>query len=177
MTLCIRKAQTEDTARIVELVNSAYRPVPGTEGWTHETALVSGARVQSAHVAQALESSTVLVGVLDSRLVGCVEIQTKGKEAYIGMLAVQPALQAGGLGKQLLAEAEQYAEEHLGAEQFALVVIASRTELLQFYIRRGYTETGEQLAYPLDSGVGNPKANAMALTVLRKPASRHESLS
>ena len=46
--LLLRQARPDDVAAIVDLVNRAYRPAAGASGWTHEAALVAGART-SAH--------------------------------------------------------------------------------------------------------------------------------
>lgn len=167
--LLVRQARLEDVGRIAEIVNSAYRPKPGAEGWTHEGALIIGERINQAQVMQALQDGTVLVGLSDGRAIGCVQIRREGSEAHIGMLAVDPSLQAGGMGKQLLAEAEAYAQLHLMAKSFVLIVIDTRTELIDFYRRRGYRETGKKLPFPVGTGVGAPLDKHVELTMLRKP--------
>ena len=86
----IRIAETNDAAQIVDIVNAAYRPGPGQEGWTHESALVAGSRVTLEQVIEALAGSTVLVAFSESGVDGCVQIQAKDREAHIGMLAVLP---------------------------------------------------------------------------------------
>jgi ribosomal protein S18 acetylase RimI-like enzyme len=165
----IRSAVKDDAESIAQLVNRAYRPAPGAEsGWTHEGALVDGERIDANSVKSALRSAVVLVGVNDSRIVGCVQIELHGRAAHIGMLAVDPFLQASGVGKFLLAAAEQFASSDLEAEEAVLVVIAARKELIEFYLRRGYRKSGEKLQYPIGSGVGEPSEKAMNLAVLKK---------
>jgi ribosomal protein S18 acetylase RimI-like enzyme len=166
--LKIREATVKDAAEIACLVNAAYRPQAGEGGWTHESSLVSGDRTSPEQVADVLIDSVVLVGLHDAKLVACVQIEGKGNEAFIGMLAVEPSIQAGGLGKTMLTEAERYAESSLSATQFVLVVVSARAELVQFYLRRGYEETGQRLAYPINSGVGKPRGGELDLTILRK---------
>jgi len=166
--LKVREANIDDAADIARLVNAAYRPQSGTEGWTHESLIVSGERANAVQVADALEKTTVLVGLYGAEIVACVQIERNGADAYIGMLAVAPKLQTAGLGKAMLQEAEFYAETTLGAQQFVLVVIKARTELVQFYRRRGYEETGETLPYPINSGVGTPRKEDLELIVLHK---------
>ncbi len=164
----IIKADIADAEAITGLVNQAYRPAPGAEGWTHESALVSGSRVDRETVVSAIQSSTVLVGSRGQEPVGCVQIEMKGNAAHIGMLAVDPSLQTCGIGKLLLERAEEFAVQKYDAEVAVLIVIAARTELIEFYLRRGYRQTGEQLQYPIDSGVGAPVEEAMLLTKLQK---------
>lgn len=166
--ISVRKAAAEDAEHIVALVNAAYRPAPGSEGWTHEAALITGSRIALGQILRALESSTVLVAVRGSQLVGCVQIQVQGQESHIGMLAVLPSVQAAGLGKKLLAEAECYAQSSFGAQLFVLLVVADRRDLINFYMRRGYDETGDFQPYPTEAGVGTPVDPNARLAVLHK---------
>lgn len=164
----VRPATLNDVAEITEVINTAYRPSPGSGGWTHESALVGGNRVIPEQVHQAIESSRVLVAAYPSGLTGCVQIQITGREAHIGMLAVSPSVQMSGIGKRLLAEAEYHAKLNLGAEVSILLVVERRRELIEFYLRRGYTETGKLHPYPVDAGVGSPLEPATYLAELRK---------
>lgn len=164
-----RIAVPYDAEAIAQLVNRAYRPAAGAErGWTHETALVEGNRINLNSVKSALHKTAVLVAVYDSKIVGCVQIELLGRTAHIGMLAVDPSLQAAGVGKLLLAEAEVYSVSSLQAAEAILIVIAARKELIEFYLRRGYSKSDEQRQYPLEAGVGVPSKMAMNLTVLKK---------
>jgi len=162
------RASIADAEAITDLVNKAYRPVPGAEGWTHESVLVSGSRVDREAVVSAIQTSTVLIGSCGQEPVGCVQIEMKGKTAHIGMLAVAPSVQASGIGSLLLKRAEAFSVKNHDAELAVLIVIAVRVELIEFYLRRGYLQTGEQLPYPVDSGVGAPVKEAMLLTKLQK---------
>jgi ribosomal protein S18 acetylase RimI-like enzyme len=166
--LSIRQAMISDSAEIARIVNLAYRPESGAEGWTHESHLVSGERTNAEQVEELLHHSVILLGLHGSMIVACVQIESKGSEANIGMLAVEPAMQCAGIGKAMLAHAETYADVSLGAEQFVLIVVGDRHELLQFYRRRGYKETGQRLPYPVESGVGTPRRSELDLMVLRK---------
>lgn len=167
-TVLIRQAQPEDSASITRIVNQAYRPEPGKEGWTHEASLVTGARVTLEQVNVALQNSVVLVAVIERSVQGCIRIEVDGQSAHIGMLAVNPSLQNSGIGKRLLSEAETFAVRHLDANEAVLTVIAVRKELLDFYQRCGYRETGSFSSFPVDAGVGIPCQEAMMLTILRK---------
>jgi GNAT superfamily N-acetyltransferase len=68
--------------------------------------------------------------------------------AYLGMLTVDPVLQGDGLGKKLLAAAEEFARDQMGAERMEMQVFSRRRELLAFYERRGYRLTGERRPFP-----------------------------
>jgi hypothetical protein len=50
-----------------------------------------------------------------------------------------------------------------------MTVIASRTELIDFYLRRGYTETGETRPFPYgDERFGVPRRDDLVFNVLTK---------
>ncbi len=167
-TIHFKPAVLADAAEIARLVNSAYRPASGEGGWTHESNLLSGPRTSPRQVHELICTSTVIVGVIGCSIVACAHISVSNFEARIGMLAVAPSLQASGVGKKLLAFAEKHASVQLDAAEFVLVVGSARSELIEFYRRRGYERTGIQLEYPEGSGVGTPISGALSLAVLRK---------
>lgn len=165
----IRLAQPDDVPAIVTLVNRAYRPVGDSKGWTHESDIVDGLRVTDKQVnALFVPDSFVFVAEQDSELLACVHVQMEQACAHIGMLATNPDLQAKGLGKTMLAYAENYAQEHCSARQFEMVVISERNELVAFYLRRGYQKTGRVDGYPVSAGVGIPKVQGLTIEVLEK---------
>ena len=171
----MRVATAADAEEIAGLVNRAYRPAPGLEGWTHESALVAGPRT-SAEMVRALQrrGSAVLVLCRAGRIVACVHVEAKpsehGAAAYIGMLATEPVEQAIGLGKRMLACAEEYAVAEFGARVFRMSVLVSRPELLAFYLRRGYVRSGALEGFPDDAGAGAPRVAGLLLETLVKTA-------
>src|SRR5690606_5153764 len=94
------------------------------------------------------------------------------QEAHIGMLAVRPSSQAAGLGNRLLADAERYAVKNSQARLFGLHVRTERKELIDFYLRRRYQESGECEPYPMDAGVGSPCDAGINLSILNKRPDR-----
>ena len=84
------------------------------------------------------------------------------------MLATEPDLQAIGLGKQMLGHAERYAQSLFAAILARMHVLSSRSELLQFYQRRGYVCTGEIDGYPVGAGFGEPLVDGLQVVVLAK---------
>ena len=82
------------------------------------------------------------------------------------MLTVSPGLQAGGIGKKLLSAAESYAtSNHFNT--IIMMVISIRTELIEWYERRGYQRTGEIKPFPKDPKFGLPKQH-LEFVVLEK---------
>lgn len=171
--MCItsfRTAHQSDVDAIVRLVNAAYRPESVATGWTHETHLIAGDRINSAQLGAMLAKpdSAVLVGLKNSEIVASVHIQKDGSVCRIGMLAVKPSLQGLGLGNQMLGFAESYASEVFNSKQFKMLVLSDRHELMAFYLRHGYQKTGEIIDYPLSAGAGTPKLAGLTLDVLVK---------
>ncbi|MDC7710283.1 GNAT family N-acetyltransferase [Vogesella indigofera] len=165
-----RTASSDDADAIADLVNRAYRPPAGTAGWTHESELVAGARIDAGQVRRTLaqDGSRILLGLQQTRLSACVNVVADGDGCYIGMLAVDPSLQAGGLGKQMLAHAEQFARQHFQASYCHMTVLSARPELLAYYLRRGYRQTGEYQPFPHDANAGTPLRADLRIEVLRK---------
>ena len=77
---------------------------------------------------------------------GSVFLEQRGEQLYLGMLSVEPAIQARGTGKQLMLAAEDYARA-LQLTSIIMRVIHLRKELIDWYIRRGYHDTGRIESY------------------------------
>ncbi len=169
-----RKATTADVEAIAKLVNNAYRPNSGVSGWTHESDIVAGDRIDIPQIIEILskKDSVVIAGLNDETVVACVHVEKNNRSSYIGMLAVDPILQGVGAGKNMLAYAEKYARDNFNPEKFVMAVVSARHELISFYQRRGYQKTGEAMEYPLDAGVGQPKLENLKVVMLEKLTSR-----
>jgi ribosomal protein S18 acetylase RimI-like enzyme len=170
-----RIANHSDVEDIVTLVNMAYRPASNAfSGWTHETDFISGERINATQLLDILAKPNIVivVAIKNLTIVACVEIKKQDNVSYIGMLAVSPVLQGKGLGKQVLAYAEHYARLNFNADKFMIMVLASRFELIAFYLRRGYQKNGGIIEYPLSAGVGIPKQLDIKLEVLEKSATQ-----
>jgi len=158
-----------DAKEIATLVNRAYRPSSREAGWTHEANLIAGERISTEQVLSLFhEQSTILLLHLGQDIVACVHVQGGQSGTYIGMLATNPAMQAQGIGKQMLLHAEAYAIEHYDASVLKMSVLSSRPELLAFYERRGYVLTGQVEEYPLSAGVGQPMVTGIKVFSLAK---------
>ncbi len=105
----------------------------------------------------------------ESPLLGTVWLEPEGDGAwYLGLLTVRPAMQNRQLGRQLLAAAEQYAQQR-GATRIRMTVVNVRDTLIAWYERRGYTRTGETKPFPYgDERFGTPLRNDLEFVVLEK---------
>ncbi|GAA1900979.1 GNAT family N-acetyltransferase [Lapillicoccus jejuensis] len=156
-TPTLRTATDADAPALADLVRRAYR---GREGWTTESALLDDQRIDEAGVRAKLARPRAVVLVAEqegtvSGLLACCEVEDRGDGvAYFGMFAVEPALQAAGVGRAVLAAAERHAAEAWGATTMEMTVIAQREELIAWYERRGYARTGETRPFPFADMVG-----------------------
>ena len=154
--LSFRPAVLPDVPAIVALVESAYRGESGRRGWTTESDLLEGNRTSRWEVSALITTpdNRVLLAHRDGALIGCSHIRKKGNSCYFGMFAVNPELQGGGVGKQMIREAERVAREEYLCGQMEMTVISVRTELIAWYERRGYRRTGK--LRPFNSGESCP---------------------
>ena len=158
-------ASTDDAQALNDLLNIAYR---GEQGWTTESRLIAGDRSSVADVILSIEHSILLVYKIQSELVACIGLEVKGRDVYMGSFAVHPDHQSSGVGKCVLALAERYAVDKLKAEKCILFVVSERTELIAFYLRRGYQRTSVSKQYPLNANVGVPKSSGLMIEQLCK---------
>ena len=168
--MSFRRAKVEDVKQIVDLVNSAYRGTAGTRGWTHEADIVAGSRTSANEITAILEdsNSVILIGELNNVIESCVHLHKSGDDIHLGMLAVNPHLQGNGIGKSFLKKIENYCKQNLQGERIVLTVVSQRSELIQYYERRGYQRTGYFDSYPSDQKVGTAIVRELTLETMAK---------
>ncbi|MCX4694876.1 GNAT family N-acetyltransferase [Streptomyces sp. NBC_01408] len=169
--LSFRSAVEADVPELVALVESAYRGDASRAGWTTEADYLEGQRTDAGGVRQVIDTpdSTLLVVERAGELVACCQLEHRGDHVYFGMFAVRPGLQGGGLGKEILAEAERRAGEVWGAKEMRMTVVNVREELIAYYVRRGYRRTGELSPFPYgDERFGVPLREDLAFELLVK---------
>ena len=168
----IAPATAADIPTLHHLIESAYRGESAKRGWTHEADLLDGQRTDSSELSAifADERQVMLAVRKMTDIIGCVNLTRLNNDvAYLGMLTVTPAIQAGGVGKQLIAASEDYVQEKWHIKTIEMTVIRQRTELIAWYKRQGYRQTGETRPFPLDDPrFGLPKTCELEFTVLSK---------
>src|SRR5258706_10716937 len=120
----IAAAELKDIPELNALVNSAYRGESSRQGWTTEADLLDGIRIDEERLEELiLKPDTVILKYTDSnnKIIGCVHLEKKGHKMYLGMLTVSPALQARGIGKELMRGSEAHAKKNEGG--FGLIVV------------------------------------------------------
>ncbi|MEU0781937.1 GNAT family N-acetyltransferase [Streptomyces sp. NPDC006173] len=170
--LTFRDAKDDDVDVLVALIESAYRGDASRAGWTTEADILEGQRIDPEGVLAVIESSDsrLLTVERDGTVVACCQLEHRGDHAYFGMFAVSPALQGGGLGKVIIAEAERTARETWGVTEMHMTVISVREDLIAWYERRGYRRTGRTTPFPYgDERFGVPQRDDLCFELLVKP--------
>lgn len=145
----ILRATLQDVPALTKLVNSAYRGESSKKGWTTEAHLLEGIRTTEAELTQLinLPNHQILHYSKEGEILGCVLLIIKEHQLYLGMLSVNPSLQNSGIGKKLLQTAEDFARTNQ-LPAIEMTVIGLRTELIAWYQRNGYQDTGKRLPFP-----------------------------
>lgn len=157
--MTITPANLVDVPELVNLINAAYRGESSKKGWTTEADLIDGQRIDHKSLGQYItDPQTVILKNtnVEGRITGCVYLQKRGDKVYLGMLTVSPTLQANGLGKQLLNAAEEYTRS-IKCTTITMTVITNRTELINWYERRGYNKTGQTVPLIIPQEFGASK--------------------
>ena len=125
MTVRIRQYDPTDQDAVVALWHACDLVVP----W-NDPALDIASKV-------AYQADLFLVGELAGRVVASCMAGYDGHRGWINYLAVEPALQRGALGRQLMDAAERKLRA-LGCPKINLQVRATNTGVIRFYQRLGF---------------------------------------
>jgi N-acetylglutamate synthase-like GNAT family acetyltransferase len=155
----ISEATIDDINELVQLVNSAYRGDSSKRGWTTEADLLKGIRITEEELLQQFNKPGhyLLKAINEAgEMIGCVSLLEKKEWMYLGMLTVRPDLQTAGIGKNLISACENFTiqKRKNGIE---MTVISLRSELIAYYERRGFKQTGEKRPFPSDPKFGIQK--------------------
>jgi len=149
----IDTAGQQDLAALHGVIERAYRGDTARQGWTHEADLLFDERTELQTLIDivAAPDTMLLIAKTESEPVGCVQITDRGNGLCdLGLLCIEPGLQAAGLGRQMIAAAESAAIQNFGSKSMEMTVIEQRRELIDYYQRRGYHLTGERRPFPID---------------------------
>lgn len=168
--ICISPASMTDSKAIQQLVNRAYAAPDAARSWTNESGIVSGQRVSVADIEQLLTApdTTLLVAVQEGAIIGSVTLIYGKDYSKLNMLAVDPAYQQYGIGKQLIDFSERFLRQHFNSRKLRIDVVASRSELLAFYQRRGFVNLNTPYPYPVHLVATTPLQHGLMVEVLEK---------
>ncbi|WP_017793882.1 GNAT family N-acetyltransferase [Leucobacter salsicius] len=173
-TLEFGVATESDVPALVTLIDSAYRGESSRAGWTHEADVMEGSRTSEAEIRGIVadpDSTMLLVrgNALDGRLLACCQLQRQGERSYFGTFAVDPTRQGEGVGAAVLDYAERLARDSWGSTHMVMTVVRQREELIAYYVRRGFRDTGERTPFPYaDERFGRPLRDDLEFTHLEK---------
>ena len=154
-TLTIRPAHERDRAAMLSLVPQlAANGTPALRGRAQveaadlaavEAALLDGSGSSALFVAE-LESA--IVGLLHLRRVR--DYYTQSEITHLSDLVVAPAAQGSGVGRALMAQAEQWAREQ-GHAMLQLYVLPENAPARGLYEASGFTPEWLKFVKPLDA--------------------------
>lgn len=165
----ISLAKAEDAFAITQLLNKAYRGEEARKGWTTEADIIEGDQRTNNEEVSALihkDKSDFLLYKKDEEIIGCINTQVKEGALYIGMLSVEPAFQNAGIGKKLIKASEEFALAHNCTYSY-MTVIDIRNELIKFYNRLGYYDTGERIPF-VEDAVSGKHLQPLRFMVMKK---------
>lgn len=154
---------------LTSLLNRSYRGDTSRAGWTTEADLLSGKRIDEEGLTQLLNDpeSLILIAQSEESILATIHAHHENESVHFGLFAVEPSLQGGGIGKELLAYAESEAIRKWGVNTAIMEVITHRSELIEYYERRGYVRSGEMIAFP-ESDLWEKQVDFLELTRLKK---------
>lgn len=171
MSIDFRPAVTEDSERVCNLVNSVYRGEEAKKGWTTEADLLGGIRIDVNTVNKIIDTSdnVILLALIENKIVGCVHLEKrKNNKCYLGMLSVDVNYQNKKIGRALMDESEDYAKNVFGCDGMEMRVFERRTELVDYYLRRGYSLTEKKEPFIVNFHFGDPKVSDLDFIVMVK---------
>jgi len=128
----LRRASGEDASAIRELVHDAYRDYTPLLGRTPIPMLVD--------YADAVHRHEFWVLVAGGPIVGLIELVPRDDHLWVENVAIAPAWQRRGLGRRLLAHAEDEARRR-SFGQIGLLTNERYEDNIAMYARDGYRET------------------------------------
>lgn len=164
-----------DAPEISDLLNRAYRGEDAKKGWTTEAEFIEGGkRTNSAEVRTLIQNnnSYFLIHKDDDTIIGCINAQVNNGGLFLSMLSVDPDQQSTGIGKKLLLAAEELADVH-NCSHCYLHVVDIRDELIDFYSRIGYSDTGKRIPFNEESE-GGKHLQPLQFMEMRKDLSAEE---
>ena len=163
----IEKVTIYDVDELCVLINSAYRGDTSKKGWTTEAEILTGIRIDQNELISIINqpSATIFKFTENSKILSCVLLDIQKNQLYLGMLCVNPELQNSGIGKKMLQFADKFAFKNK-LPKIIMTVITERFELISWYNRNGYFDSGKREPFPdhhADDVISEEKLEFMVL--------------
>jgi GNAT superfamily N-acetyltransferase len=124
----IRRAASAEADEIARIINEAFEV---------EREFRKGLRTSEAEISRLLERDAFFVAEEAGRLIGAVHTSAAGATGYFGMLAVDSSSRRSGVGRALLAAAEEHCRR-AGCTTMTMSTGEDRQELIPYYGHLGY---------------------------------------
>jgi ribosomal protein S18 acetylase RimI-like enzyme len=166
-----RRVTPDDIEPLIGLIQSAYRGDASKAGWTTEAHLLGGQRIDAGMLARQIadDANIMLMREDEAGPLCCFALERHADYGYVGTVTVRPTAQGSGLGREALEVAEAHIKGEWGLSCARMTVVAQREELIAWYARRGYRNTGETAPFPYeDQRFGQPMRDDLYFVVLEK---------
>ncbi|KAJ5612278.1 acyl-CoA N-acyltransferase [Penicillium lagena] len=151
-SLHFRIATPDDAGQVQQLVQSAFRAEDSRQEWTAHEELNSRFSIELKEILAIItnpDSAFLMATDNNATFVATIGVSKKAADrGRLFMLAVDQKAQRGGVGRQVLAYAEDYCQRTWGVTNLGLNALSTRQNLILWYIRRGYRKTGEETPFP-----------------------------
>lgn len=134
---CYSFIEINDSSNIIQI-----------DTWTSVRRFGVKDRVNYAQVEELVRNKVLLCAFDENQVVvGAAEIQhINSEEAEIGLVSVDPARQSQGIGKLLLLQTIDKMKS-MGYKVATMSILGERPELLAWYSKLGFQDTGERPLY------------------------------
>lgn len=130
----IREAELQEAPVLARIINAAFEV---------ERSFKNGDRTTVAEIESRFLTGRFLVAEEVDRILGTVFVRITDGNGYFGLLAVDPAVQRGGIGRTLMQAAEDDCRQR-GCKQMTMCIVDAREDLPGYYSRFGYEVTGTE---------------------------------
>ena len=151
-----RLATQEDAPALQQIIEASFRYEGGRKGWVDDLGLAPRFRMSVDEVAATIaKPDTSVVIALDADNndipIASFQVAKRGEDvARLFIFVVDPKHQGHGLGRKVLAYAEDHCRRTWNVTTMELNALSTRSELIAWYMRRGYRKTGETQPFPVD---------------------------
>jgi N-acetylglutamate synthase-like GNAT family acetyltransferase len=128
----IRRAANHETEALMRLINAAFAV---------EKFFIESDRISLAEVGEYFQTGAFLVAEDDGEMAACIYVELRGERGYFGLLSVDPIRQRSGLGRRLIAAAEEFCRD-AGCRFMDMRIVNLREELPAYYTKLGYVGIG-----------------------------------